>query len=68
LESLPTLLRHHFRRFLSPLVFLEGIIERTEGRLFQVDGSVNPGNSGGPVINERGHVLFSASSIRPPGY
>ena len=36
---------------------IAGIIERTEGRLFQVDGSVNPGNSGGPVINDRGHVI-----------
>ena len=41
---------------------IAGIIERTEGRLFQVDGSVNPGNSGGPVINERGHVIGVTSA------
>ncbi len=41
---------------------IAGIIERTEGRLFQVDGSVNPGNSGGPVINDRGHVIGVTSA------
>lgn len=34
-----------------------GQINAIRGRFLQIDASVNPGNSGGPVLNDRGEVV-----------
>ncbi len=36
---------------------ISGLSQTKEGKLFQVDASLNPGNSGGPIFNEFGHVV-----------
>jgi S1-C subfamily serine protease len=40
-----------------------GHVRRTFGNMFQVDTSIYPGNSGGPVIDPRGRVVGIASSV-----
>jgi len=40
-----------------------GYVRRTFGSMFQVDTSIYPGNSGGPVIDPRGRVVGIASSV-----
>jgi S1-C subfamily serine protease len=40
-----------------------GHVRRTFGNMFQVDTSIYPGNSGGPVIDPRGQVVGIASSV-----
>ena len=35
---------------------------------FQIDAAIQPGNSGGPVINERGHLLGIATSKADTNY
>jgi serine protease Do len=46
---------------------VSGVVEEGPDRKFQVDASLNPGNSGGPVINERGEVLGVAASVYRDG-
>jgi len=37
--------------------------EKGGARTFQIDASVNPGNSGGPIVNGRGRVVGVASAL-----
>ena len=39
------------------LKFTEGIISGLQGYLIQTDAPINSGNSGGPLINEKGQVI-----------
>lgn len=41
---------------------IAGIIEKKDGRLFQVDAAINPGNSGGPLVDTKGCVVGVTSA------
>lgn len=40
-----------------------GVIEKDGKKQFQFDATVNPGNSGGPIVNDKGEVFGVATSI-----
>ncbi|PQO29198.1 hypothetical protein C5Y96_15740 [Blastopirellula marina] len=42
---------------------VSGIDKEQADRVFQLDAGVNPGNSGGPVVTEKGHLAGVASSL-----
>ena len=48
-----------------------GHVRRTSKEIIQVDSSIYKGNSGGPAINAKGHVIGIASGVvidKPSGY
>ena len=45
---------------------IAGIVQRSYGKLFQVDASVNPGNSGGPLVDTQGRVVGIINSGLAP--
>ena len=42
---------------------ISGIIEREDENRFQIDARVNPGNSGGPLVDQQGRVVGIASEL-----
>lgn len=42
---------------------ISGIIQREDENRFQIDAQVNPGNSGGPLVDEQGRVVGIASEL-----
>jgi S1-C subfamily serine protease len=42
----------------------KGILSRVVGPFFQVDAAVHPGNSGGPVMDNHGHILGIATRVQ----
>ncbi len=40
-----------------------GVVKRNDGNLFQVDASLNPGNSGGPLVDNQGRVVGIARAL-----
>lgn len=42
---------------------ISGVVMEGGSKRFQIDASVNPGNSGGPVMNGRGEVVGMAASM-----
>jgi len=46
---------------------ISGIIERDDEKRFQIDARVNPGNSGGPLVDQQGRVVGIASELLASG-
>ncbi len=42
---------------------VSGIVQQTGRKLIQIDATVNPGNSGGPVVDAQGRVVAIASAL-----
>ena len=45
---------------------IAGITQTPSGRMLQTDAGVNPGNSGGPLVNDRGNAVGVVKSIIDP--